>query len=219
MNKVLLTGRLTRDPEMRSLASGKNVTTFTVASNEFIGGGKEKAGVPPRRRPGTGWPRSPARYLGKGQQVAIEGRLQTRSWDDDRGARHWKTEIVASHVEMLSGRKKKDYEAQQAADSLAAQAEALGEAPADGADRRGRVRRRGTTDDDDEEDEARSRRPRPPDPAIVPGGGGVSPSAPSPPLLPSIGRHDELEERDGEDARRRASAGRPRASSTRRRGR
>ena len=43
MNKVLLTGRLTRDPEMRSLASGKNVTTFTVASNEFIGGGKEKA--------------------------------------------------------------------------------------------------------------------------------------------------------------------------------
>ena len=43
MNKVLLTGRLTRDPEMRSLASGKNVSTFTVASNEFIGGGKEKS--------------------------------------------------------------------------------------------------------------------------------------------------------------------------------
>jgi len=43
VNKVLLTGRLTRDPEMRSLASGKNVTTFTVASNEFIGGGREKA--------------------------------------------------------------------------------------------------------------------------------------------------------------------------------
>jgi single-stranded DNA-binding protein len=43
MNRVLLTGRLTRDPEMRSLASGKVVTTFTVASNEFIRGGKEKA--------------------------------------------------------------------------------------------------------------------------------------------------------------------------------
>ena len=43
MNKVLLTGRLTRDPEMRSLASGKSVTTFTVASNEFIGGGREKS--------------------------------------------------------------------------------------------------------------------------------------------------------------------------------
>ena len=43
MGRVLLTGRLTRDPEMRGLASGKNVTTFTVASNEFLGGGKEKA--------------------------------------------------------------------------------------------------------------------------------------------------------------------------------
>ena len=68
-------------------------------------------------------------YLGKGQQVAIEGRLQTRSWDDDRGQRHWKTEVVAAHVEMLSGRKKKDYDAEAAAGSLEAQATALGEAP------------------------------------------------------------------------------------------
>ena len=129
MNKVLLTGRLTRDPEMRSLASGKNVTTFTVASNEFVGGGKEKS----EYHPVVAWDRLAeiaGRYLGKGQQVAIEGRLQTRSWDDEKGARHWKTEIVAAHVEMLSGRKKKDYEAQQAADSLVAQAAALGESPA-----------------------------------------------------------------------------------------
>jgi single-strand DNA-binding protein len=129
VNKVLLTGRLTRDPEMRSLASGKNVSTFTVASNEFIGAGKEKS----EYHSVVAWDRLAeiaGRYLGKGQQVAIEGRLQTRSWDDDKGARHWKTEVVASHVEMLSGRRKKDYEAEQAADSLVAQAEALGEAPA-----------------------------------------------------------------------------------------
>jgi single-stranded DNA-binding protein len=50
--------------------------------------------------------------------------------DDEKGTRHWKTEIVAANVEMLSGRRKKDYEAEQAADSLVAQAEALGEAPA-----------------------------------------------------------------------------------------
>jgi single-strand DNA-binding protein len=128
MNKVLLTGRLTRDPEMRSLASGKNVTTFTVASNEFIGGGREKA----EYHPVVTWDRLAeiaGTYLGKGQQVAIEGRLQTRSWDDDRGLRHWKTEVVASHVEMLSGRRKKDYEAQQSADALESQAEKLGEAP------------------------------------------------------------------------------------------
>ena len=124
MTTVLLPGRRTRDPEMRGLASGKNVTTFTVASNEFFGGGKEKA----EYHAVVTWDRLAeiaGRYLGKGQQVAIEGRLQTRSWDDERGARHWKTEIVASHVEMLSGRRKKDYEAQQAADSLASQAGAI----------------------------------------------------------------------------------------------
>jgi single-strand DNA-binding protein len=128
VNRVLLTGRLTRDPEMRALASGKNVTTFTVASNEFIGGGREKA----EYHPVVSWGRLAeiaGTYLGKGQQVAVEGRLQTRSWDDDRGMRHWKTEIVADKVEMLSGRRKKDYEAQQAADSLVAQAEAFGDAP------------------------------------------------------------------------------------------
>ena len=126
MNKVLLTGRLTRDPEMRSLASGKSVTQFAVATNEYIGNGKEKA----EYHNVVTWDRLAeicGQYLGKGQQVAIEGRIQTRSWDDDRGQRHWKTEVVAAHVEMLSGRKKKDYDAETAADGLAAQANALGE--------------------------------------------------------------------------------------------
>ena len=54
-------------------------------------------------------------YLGKGSQVAVEGRIQTRQWEDDRGTRHWKTEVVAGHVEMLSGRRKKDYEAEASA--------------------------------------------------------------------------------------------------------
>src|SRR5258705_1646440 len=66
-------------------------------------------------------------FLGKGQQVAIEGRLQTRSWDDDAGKRHWKTEIVANHVEMLSGRRKKDYAAESAANGIEAQAATYGE--------------------------------------------------------------------------------------------
>jgi single-strand DNA-binding protein len=125
VNKVLLTGRLTRDPEMRSLASGKSVTQFAVATNEYAGNGKERA----EYHNVVTWDRLAeicGTYLGKGQQVAVEGRLQTRSWDDDRGLRHWKTEIVASTVEMLSGRRKKDYDAEQAAESLAAQADALG---------------------------------------------------------------------------------------------
>jgi single-strand DNA-binding protein len=125
VNKVLLTGRLTRDPELRSLASGKSVTQFSVATNEYAGG-KEKA----EYHNIVTWDRLAeicGQYLGKGQQVAIEGRIQTRSWDDDQGKRHWKTEVVASHVEMLSGRKKKDYDAESAAESLAAQASALGD--------------------------------------------------------------------------------------------
>jgi single-strand DNA-binding protein len=128
MNKVLLTGRLTRDPELRSLASGKSVTTFSVATNEYAGNGKEKA----EYHTVVTWDKLAqvcGQYLGKGQQVALEGRIQTRSWDDDRGVRHWKTEIVANHVEMLSGRKKKDYEAQAAADALETQAESLDDAP------------------------------------------------------------------------------------------
>src|SRR4051794_28647892 len=134
VNKVLLTGRLTRDPEMRSLASGKAVTQFSVATNEYIGQGKEKA----EYHNIVTWDRlaqTCGEFLGKGQQVAIEGRIQTRSWDDDAGKRHWKTEIVANHVEMLSGRRKKDYAAESAANGLAAQASAYG----------------GDADDDDED--------------------------------------------------------------------
>ena len=111
MNKVLLTGRLTRDPELRSLASGSSVATFAVATNEFRGNGKEHA----EYHNVVVWDRLAqvcGQYLGKGQQVAVEGRLQTRQWDDDRGARHWKTEVVATSVEMLSGRRKRDYEAE-----------------------------------------------------------------------------------------------------------
>ena len=49
------------------------------------------------------------KFLSKGQLVDIEGRLQTRQWDDDAGVRHWKTEVVANGLEMLSGRGKKEY--------------------------------------------------------------------------------------------------------------
>jgi len=117
MNKVLLAGRLTRDPEMRALASGKHVTQFSVATTEYAGNGKER----PEYHNVVTWDRLAevcGRYLGKGQQVAIEGRIQTRTWDDDKGLRHWKTEIVATTVEMLSGRKKKDYAAESSADAI-----------------------------------------------------------------------------------------------------
>ena len=130
MNKVLLTGRLTRDPEMRALASGKHVTQFSVATTEYAGNGKER----PEYHNIVTWDRLAeicGRYLGKGQQVAIEGRIQTRTWDDDKGLRHWKTEVVASSVEMLSGKRKKDYAAESSADALEAAAVADADAAAE----------------------------------------------------------------------------------------
>jgi len=133
VNKVLLAGRLTRDPEMRALASGKHVTQFTVATTEYAGNGKERGEF----HNIVTWDRLAevcGRYLGKGQQVAVEGRLQTRTWDDDKGLRHWKTEIVASSVEMLSGRKKKDYAAESAADAVDATGDEADATPAIPAD-------------------------------------------------------------------------------------
>ena len=133
MNKVLLTGRLTRDPELRALASGSNVTTFAVATNEYRGNGKERA----EYHNIVVWDRLAqvcGQYLGKGQQVAIEGRLQTRQWEDDHGVRHWKTEVVATSVEMLSGRRKRDYEAETLAGQTAGGAATTGDATSEPSD-------------------------------------------------------------------------------------
>jgi single-strand DNA-binding protein len=132
MNRVLLTGRLTRDPELRSLPSGKAVTTFSVATNEYRGG-EERT----EYHTVVTWERLAeicGQYLGKGQLVSLEGRLQTRRWEDDRKIKHYRTEVVASSVEMLSGRRKKDYAAESAAQALATQAELMGMDPAGGDD-------------------------------------------------------------------------------------
>jgi single-strand DNA-binding protein len=127
MNRVVLTGRLTKNPETRKLASGKTVTQFSVATNDYRGG-TEKA----EYHPVVTWDRLAeicGQFLAKGSLVCIEGRMQTRQWEDDSKARHWKTEIVANSVEMLSGKRKKDYAAESAAEALEAQATAMGYVP------------------------------------------------------------------------------------------
>jgi single-strand DNA-binding protein len=127
MNQVLLTGRLTRDPEVRKLANSKTVTTFGIATNDYRGGSEHS-----EYHTIVTWDRLAeicGQYLGKGQLVSISGRIQTRQWEDDEKKRHWKTEIVANSVEMLSGKKKKDYAAESAAEALAAQAAKMGMTP------------------------------------------------------------------------------------------
>ena len=105
MNRVIVSGRITNGPELRYLASGAGVATFLVATHERR---DESAQLPIERQefvPVVAWDHlgiTCGEVLAKGTQVLIEGRLQTRQWDDDRGSRHWKTEVVATSVEVLS---------------------------------------------------------------------------------------------------------------------
>jgi single-strand DNA-binding protein len=104
LNRVMLIGRLGRDPEMRYTSSGTPVTSFSLATDEFW---KDQNGERQRR---TEWhnivvwsklAETCNQYLSKGKLVYIEGRLQTREWDDRDGNKRKTTEIVASEMKML----------------------------------------------------------------------------------------------------------------------
>ena len=108
MNKVILVGRLTRDPEIRTLPGGRPLASFVIATSEFRG---EAGGERTEYHQCIAWDRLAeicGQFLSKGQLVDIEGRLQTRQWDDDAGGRHWKTEVVVQAMEILSGRNKSE---------------------------------------------------------------------------------------------------------------
>lgn len=107
LNKVMLIGNLGRDPEMRYTPSGKPVTSFSLASSRtWVSSDGE-------RREETEWFNVVAwgnlaeicnQHLGRGQQVYVEGRLQTRSWEDNNGQRHFRTEVVANEMIILGNR-------------------------------------------------------------------------------------------------------------------
>ena len=101
MNKVFLIGRLSRDPELRHTTSGTAVCQINVAISRPVTQGSE---------PQTDfinvvvWNKQAenvARYLSKGRQIAIEGRIQTRNYDNNEGKRTYVTEVIASNVEFL----------------------------------------------------------------------------------------------------------------------
>ena len=105
INKVILIGNLGRDPEVRYTPSGAAVANFTIATSEEW---KDKDTGEKRER--TEWHRIVAwgrlgeicgEYLHKGKQVYIEGRLQTRDWEDRDGNKRYTTEIVAQSMQML----------------------------------------------------------------------------------------------------------------------
>lgn len=107
LNKVMLIGNLGGDPEMRYTPSGIPVTSFSMAVT------RNWVTTEGERKDATEWFNVVAwrnlaeickQYLSKGSKVYIEGRLQTRSWEDREGQRHYRTEVVASDMVMLDTR-------------------------------------------------------------------------------------------------------------------
>lgn len=123
INKVILIGRLGADPEIKTVGSGQQVARLSVATSENW---TDKEGQKQER---TEWHRIVVwgklaelcgRFLAKGRQVYVEGRLQTRSWEDQGGAKRYTTEIVANTVQFLGANQQGQQNA-QSSDSYANQ--------------------------------------------------------------------------------------------------
>lgn len=107
VNKVILIGHLGKDPELSYLPSGQSVAKFSVATGRTY---KDKNG---EQKDETEWHNIVAwgrtaeicsQYLTKGRQVYLEGRIQTRSWEDREGKKRYTTEIIANEVVLLGSR-------------------------------------------------------------------------------------------------------------------
>jgi single-strand DNA-binding protein len=108
LNKVIIIGNVGRDPEMRYTPSGRPVTSFSVATT------RTWVSAEGERREETEWFNVVAwgslaeickAHLTRNQQVYVEGRLQTRGWEDDQGKKHFRTEVVANEMLLLGDRK------------------------------------------------------------------------------------------------------------------
>lgn len=103
LNKAFVLGNVTRDPEVRSLPSGQQVTSFSVATNRVYtdGSGQKKEEAEFHNIVCFGKLADIAsRYLTKGSMVLIEGRIKTRNWQDQSGNKHYKTEIIAELLQL-----------------------------------------------------------------------------------------------------------------------
>lgn len=137
LNKVMIIGRLTRDPESRTIPSGQTVATFGVATNRQWTNqatGEKQSQVEYHNI--VAWRRLAeicAQYLRKGSQVYVEGHLQTRSWDDPSGVKRYRTEVVMDNMIMLGGQQRNVATAGQYGDQAGNQFNGS-TAPAAGAD-------------------------------------------------------------------------------------
>ena len=111
LNKVMLIGRLTRDPEMRYTPSGQPVTSFSIATNRYASGPDGEKREFTDYHNIVAWnigkrnlAELVAQYLKKGSSCYVEGRLQTRSWEGQDGQKRRATEVVANDVQFLDSR-------------------------------------------------------------------------------------------------------------------
>ena len=103
LNKVFVLGNLTRDPELRQTPSGQAVCSFGIATNRFFTDSTGQKQKQAEFHNIVAWGRQAEiinQYLHKGSSILVEGRLQTRSWQDQQGAKHWKTEIIAEKIQL-----------------------------------------------------------------------------------------------------------------------
>jgi single-strand DNA-binding protein len=101
MNQVMLVGRLGKDPEVKYTQNGKAVCNFSMATNNPKGNKPDWHNI-------IVWEKQAeacAQYLSKGSQVAVMGKLQTRSWEDQQGVTKYATEVVAFQCEFMQGPK------------------------------------------------------------------------------------------------------------------
>lgn len=111
INKVIIIGNLTRDPEMRQTPNGQNVTTFGIATNREWMTRESERKSSAEFHECVAWAKLAeicANYLKKGHLVYVEGYLKTRSWDSPEGVKKFKTEIVVQDMIMLEKRKNSD---------------------------------------------------------------------------------------------------------------
>ena len=126
LNKVMIIGYLGRDPEMRYTPSGRPVTSFSVATS------RSWVAANGARREETEWFNVVAwgslaeickQHLYKGQQVYVEGRLQTRGWEGADGKKHYRTELVANEMIILGNRKRVEVPIESTAEDTASEEE------------------------------------------------------------------------------------------------
>ncbi|MFA5047412.1 MAG: single-stranded DNA-binding protein [Patescibacteria group bacterium] len=103
LNKAIIIGNLTQNPEVRKTPNGQSVSSFTVATNRVWTSNDGQKQEQAEFHNVVAWGKLAdivGQYLAKGRMCMVEGRIQTRTWDDQSGQKHWKTEIIAENIQL-----------------------------------------------------------------------------------------------------------------------